>query len=54
MENLTPYVMQAERLNGAVVITFDDGKCAVYSAALLYAMFPQADRVDESYLDEQD
>jgi len=56
MENLTPYLMHAERLGGAVVITFDDGKCAVYSAALLYAMFDRADKVDEfgeSILDEQ-
>ena len=46
-----PRIVHVERLDGGVIITFDDGKCAVYSAALLYATFPQADEVDESALD---
>jgi hypothetical protein len=44
---LHPRIKDAERLNGGVIITFDDGKCAVYSATLLRTIFPQADEVME-------
>ncbi len=55
MENRSdPHILAAERLNVGVVITFDNGESAIYSAALLYSMFPQAHRVDESKLIEQD
>jgi hypothetical protein len=55
MENPSDrHILVAERLNVGVVITFDNGECAIYSAALLYSMFPQAHRVDESKLVEQD
>jgi hypothetical protein len=43
-----PRIVYAERLNDGVIITFDDGKCAVYSASLLYANFPQAQEVIET------
>jgi hypothetical protein len=43
MEKSTvPLVIEAERLNGGVIIVFDDGKCAFYSATLLRTTFPQA------------
>jgi hypothetical protein len=55
MENRSDrHILAAERLNVGVVITFDNGESAIYSAALLYSMFPQAHRVDESELIEQD
>jgi hypothetical protein len=55
MENRSDrHILAAERLNVGVVITFDNGESAIYSAALLYSMFPQAQRVDESELIEQD
>ena len=38
----TPKIISAERLDGGVVIAFDDGKTAVYSAFLLYAHFAEA------------
>jgi len=41
----TPRVVSAEMLNGGIVITFDDDKCAVYSAGLLYALYPDAQQV---------
>ncbi|WP_263383430.1 hypothetical protein [Granulicella arctica] len=41
-----PRVVSAERLNGGVMIIFADGKGAVYSATLLYAMFGQALEVE--------
>jgi hypothetical protein len=48
-------ILAAERLSVGVVITFDNGECAIYSAALLYSMFREAYRVDESrQLSEQD
>jgi uncharacterized protein (UPF0179 family) len=48
-----PRVVEAQRLNNGVVITFEDSKCAEYSAALLYSMFPQADELIED-LNDQD
>jgi hypothetical protein len=41
-------------MRDGVFIEFEDGKCAVYSAALLRVMLPQADRVDETKWSEQD
>ena len=41
----TPRIIEALRFRDGVVITFEDGKCAVYTAALLYAMFPNADEL---------
>jgi len=38
-------IVEAERLDGGVLITFEDGKCARYSASLLHAMFSQAEEV---------
>jgi hypothetical protein len=40
-----PQVIEAVRIHGDLLITFGDGKCAVYSAALLYDMFEKADEV---------
>jgi hypothetical protein len=35
-----PRIIEALRTRGGVVVTFEDSKCAVYPAVLLYAMFP--------------
>ena len=44
-------IISAERLQGSVLIMFDDGKYAVYSASLLYAQLNQAEQVE---LDPED
>ena len=36
-----------------MIITFDDGKCAVYSASLLHATYPHAEHVRMDVDDEQ-
>jgi hypothetical protein len=41
-----PQIVSAERTKGRVVIEFDDGVCAIYSASLLVAMLPVAEVVD--------
>jgi hypothetical protein len=42
MENGTQHrVVNVDRLNGDVIITFEDGKNAVYSASVLYELLPQ-------------
>jgi DUF971 family protein len=47
MENSPePCVIEVDRLDGGVIITFDDGKSAFYSASLLRSAFPQAKEVD--------
>ena len=43
-----PHVVSADRLNASVIITFNDGRCAVYSSALLYAALPQAEELYDS------
>ncbi|GAC1427021.1 MAG: hypothetical protein NVSMB62_24740 [Acidobacteriaceae bacterium] len=43
METVTdPHISAAERLMGGLLITFTDGKSALYSAALLRKLFAQA------------
>jgi hypothetical protein len=44
-DKATPLIIEASRLRNGVVITFENGKCALYTAALLYAMFPNADEL---------
>lgn len=41
------HVVAAERIDDGVIITFDDGRCAVYSAALLYSFVGSAETVSE-------
>jgi hypothetical protein len=43
-----PRIVHAERLNGGVIISFDDGVAAVYPAALLYEMLDRADVLKET------
>jgi hypothetical protein len=38
----TPHVIDAERINGDVIITFSNGASALYSAALLLSMIDKA------------
>ncbi len=50
--DLEPRVTDAQRMTDGVIISFEDGKCAFYSAALLYEAIDQAEpfREDERYL----
>jgi hypothetical protein len=41
-----PRLISAERLDNALVITFDDGRCGLYSASLLYSILPQATEIE--------
>jgi hypothetical protein len=45
---IVPHVVWAERIGNGIIVTFNDGKCAVYSAVLLYTAFSQAEQVTES------
>ena len=42
-----PYhrVESADRLGDDAIISFDDGRSAIYPASLLYAMIPQATEI---------
>ena len=44
----TSRVVHVDRFDGGVLITFDDGKSAAYSASLLRAMFDKAQEIIES------
>ena len=46
-----PGIVEALRLTDDVVITFEDAKCAVYSAALPYATLPKAHELTEDLSD---
>jgi hypothetical protein len=46
-------ISSVDRLNDGVIITFDDGKCALYSTDLLYATLDQAQLL-EDLLDEEE
>lgn len=43
----SPRVIEVERVGGNVLIMFDDGRCAIFSAALLDSVFSQAEKVPE-------
>ncbi len=42
----SPRVASADRMDGGLIITFEDGQCGIYSAALLLATLPQAEHVE--------
>jgi hypothetical protein len=37
-----PRIVSCDRMDNGIVVSFDDGKTALYSAALLHATLPQA------------
>ena len=49
-----PQVVEAARLYDGVLISFDDGTSALYSAALLYANLAQAKPISELHLLEME
>ncbi len=53
MEEVAPLrVVAADRLDGSVIITFNDGACGVYSSELLHAMLASARQLREADSDE--
>jgi hypothetical protein len=46
-------VVYAERVGGNVIIEFNDGKCALYSASFLHSMLTQATEMDTSNSEEE-
>ena len=46
-----PRIVAVNRLNRGVIISFDDGRCAFFSEALLYEALPKAEEVDEAVVD---
>ena len=51
-DQVIPRLVEALRLKDGIVITFADGKCALYSTALLYAMLPTVDEAIEDLSDQ--
>jgi hypothetical protein len=45
-------VKYAERIGGGIMITFADGKCALFTADLLYATLPKAQELNDLDDDE--
>jgi hypothetical protein len=45
-------IRSAERVSGGLIITFDDGKSALYSASLLRDAFSQAEQLKETAWDD--
>ncbi len=46
-EQASPHILSADRLDGSVLITFNDGRCAIYSSDLLYSALPQAKELND-------
>ena len=40
-----PRILSTEKYENAVLVTFEDGRCALYSASLLHATLPQAEQL---------
>ena len=54
-KSTTPNLASADRFDGFLVITFDDGRCGIYDSDLLYTMLSQAREVhEEQDVDRQD
>ena len=53
-DRVVPQVLCVDKLQDGILITFKDGQCAVYSEFLLYAMLPQAQRVESDLVPETD
>ncbi len=47
MDTPDPRIVYAERMADSIIVGFDDGRCALYSAALLHATLSQAEEVTE-------
>jgi|HubBroStandDraft_6_1064221.scaffolds.fasta_scaffold1568646_1 hypothetical protein len=47
-----PRIVYAERVGVDIIIEFDDGESALYPAALLLAMLPQAVKIECSAFEE--
>ena len=47
------HVISADRLDGSLIITFENGRCAIYSSDLLYATLPAAKEIYEEDAEEQ-
>lgn len=37
---MTPHIAEVERIPAGLLITFEDGRSAIYSTALLYDLLP--------------
>ncbi len=44
-------IVNVDRMNDGIIIKFEDGKCAFYSSALLYATLPHSKKLEEMELD---
>jgi hypothetical protein len=51
-DKVIPRIVEALRIKDGVIITFEDGKCALYTAAVLYAVFPNADELIQDMSDQ--
>ena len=51
-DKVIPRIIEALRLRDGVVITFENGKCAFYTAGLLYTLFPNADELIQDMNDQ--
>jgi hypothetical protein len=50
MERLSePVIVCVDTLENAILVTFEDGKLAVFLAALLYATLPLAQHVQDDF-----
>jgi hypothetical protein len=47
-----PHIVEIDRMDDGALITFEDGKSAVYSAALLRTMFAEAHEMPEAENEE--
>ncbi|HEY5254743.1 MAG TPA: hypothetical protein VIJ53_08830 [Acidobacteriaceae bacterium] len=44
---MTPDIAEIERVPAGALITFEDGRSAIYSTLLLYELLPNAQLVDD-------
>ena len=47
-----PHLTSADRLEGSLIIAFEDGRCGIYSSELLYATLAQAKELHEKDVEQ--
>lgn len=48
VKSCPPHIISAERVGDAVLIEFADRKCALFPAALLYEILPEAIEIEDT------
>lgn len=50
---MTPKIVEVERVPAGLLISFEDGRSAIYSTVLLYELLPNLPTIEDSHSPEE-